>query len=291
MIAMRNCLLELRLLLREKLLWGFLAAFLALNLLLVHLNLPGANAGWELDELLPELLALSLRLLYHKLLPAVLAESLFLCFWTVLAGLERERVARTVPISYSTRVGRGMAKNRIAAGLICASLAWIVLFGAALACFLALCPARESLNLSFSVVEWPDGRPWYGSLPGHVAACGMLLWGILLAFGLLAGAAGLLFRNAFSAFLSLAALAALWLLSVRFCPGEPAAWQWPLVWNPANILFRFEDGQLILRLDAWLLRNDGACLSSLEPETVGTWALIGAGLFCAAWRGFCKKEM
>ena len=216
MIAMRNCLLELRLLLREKLLWGFLAAFLALNLLLVHLNLPGANAGWELDELLPELLALSLRLLYHKLLPAVLAESLFLCFWTVLSGLERERVARTVPISYSTRVGRGMAKNRIAAGLICASLAWIVLFGAALACFLALCPARESLNLSFSALEWPDGRPWYGSFPGHVAACGMLLWEILLAFGLLAGAAGLLFRNAFSAFLSLAALAALWLLSVRF---------------------------------------------------------------------------
>lgn len=291
MSAVRDCLLELRLLLREKLLWGFLAAFLALNLLLVHLNLPGANAGWELDELQPELLALSLRLLYHKLLPAVLAESLFLCFWTVLAGLERERVAGTVSISYSTRVGRGMAKNRIAAGLICASLAWIVLLGVALACFLVRCPARESLSLAFSALEWPDGRPWYGSFPGHMAACGLLLWGIVLAFGLLAGAAGLLFRNAFSAFLSLAALLSLWLLSVRLCPGEPAFWQWPLFWNPANILFRFEDGQLILRLDAWFLRNDGACLSGLEAEAASAWTLLGAGLFCAAWRGFCKKEM
>ena len=71
---MRNCLLALRLLLREKLLWGFLAAFLALNLLLVHLNLPGANAGWELDALLPELLGMSDALLYNKLLSAVLAE-------------------------------------------------------------------------------------------------------------------------------------------------------------------------------------------------------------------------
>lgn len=281
---MRNCLLELRLLLREKLLWGFLAAFLALNLLLVHLNLPGANAGWELDALLPELLGMSDALLYNKLLSAVLAESVFLCFWLVLTGLERERVAGTAPITYTTKTGRRMAGNRILTGLVASTLVFLILSVLSVGCFFALHPAK-SVFLQAHSAQNP-------SFAAHIAACLLLCWGILLSFGLLTGAAGLLFRSAFPGFLLVAGLAAVWLFTVRLCRGEPAFWQWPLIWNPANVLFTIEDEKLLFRISRWFLECDPAFpLSGLEPEVVGSWGLFGAGLFLTAWRGFLKKEM
>lgn len=281
---MRNCLLELRLLLREKLLWGFLAAFLALNLLLVHLNLPGANAGWELDALLPELLGMSDALLYNKLLSAVLAESVFLCFWLVLTGLERERVAGTAPITYTAKTGRRMAGNRILTGLVAATLIFLILSVLSVGCFFALHPAK-SVFLQAHSAQNP-------SFAAHIAACLLLCWGILLSFGLLTGAAGLLFRSAFPGFLLVAGLAAVWLFTVRLCRGEPAFWQWPLIWNPANVLFTIEDEKLLFRISRWFLECDPAFpLSGLEPEVVGSWGLFGAGLFLTAWRGFLKKEM
>ena len=281
---MRNCLLELRLLLREKLLWGFLAAFLALNLLLVHLNLPGANAGWELDALLPELLGMSDALLYNKLLSAVLAESVFLCFWLVLTGLERERVAGTAPITYTAKTGRRMAGNRILTGLVASTLIFLILSVLSVGCFFALHPAK-SVFLQAHRAQNP-------SFAAHIAACLLLCWGILLSFGLLTGAAGLLFRSAFPGFLLVAGLAAVWLFTVRLCRGEPAFWQWPLIWNPANVLFTIEDEKLLFRISRWFLECEPAFpLSGLEPEVVGSWGLFGAGLFLTAWRGFLKKEM
>ena len=130
--------MELKLLLRDWLLWGFLAAFGLLNWAIIQINLPPANAGWELEALLPELFGLSDTLLYHKLLPAVLAESGFLCFWLVLTGLERERVAGTAPITYTTKTGRRMAGNRVLTGLAAATLLFLILSGLSVSCFFAL---------------------------------------------------------------------------------------------------------------------------------------------------------
>lgn len=282
---MRNYWAELRLLLRDRLLWGFLAAFLLLNGLIIQANLPLANAGWELEALLPELFGLSDALLYNKLLPAGLAESGFLCFWLVLTGLERERVAGTAPISYATRTGRSMAGNRILAGLAAATLSFLLVSCLSVGCFFALHPAR-SVYLQAHSGQDP-------SFVGHIAACLLLCWGILLSFGLLTGAAGLMFRGIFPAFLVLAALLTAWMASVGLCQGEaPAFWQWPLIWNPANVLFTIEDEKLIFRISRWFLGCDPAFpLSGLEPELVGSWVLFGVGLFLAAWRGFLKKEM
>ena len=276
--------MELRLLLRDRLLWGFLAAFGLLNWAIIQINLPPAGAGWELEECLPELFGLSDVLLYHKLLPAVLAESCFLCFWLVLTGLERERVAGTAPITYTTKTGRRLAGNRILAGLAASTLLFLILSGLSVGCFFALHPAR-SVYLQAHSVQSP-------SFVGHIAACGLLCWGILLSFGLLTGAAGLLFRSSFPGFLLLGALLAVWLFTVRLCRDEPAFWQWPLIWNPANILFTVEDEKLMLRISRWFLGSDPAFpLAGLEPELVGSWVLFGAGLFLAARRGFLKKEM
>lgn len=281
---MRKLELELRLLLRDRLLWGFLAAFLLLNWAIIQINLPLANAGWELEALLPELFGISDALLYHKLLPAVLAESGFLCFWLVLTGLERERVAGTAPITYMTKTGRRMAENRILAGLAAATLSFLLLSVLSVGCFFALHPAR-SVYLQAHSAQSP-------SFAAHIAACLFLCWGILLSFGLLTGAAGLLFRSAFPGFLLVAALLAAWLFSVRLCRPEPALWQWPLIWNPANILLTVEDEKLMFWISRWFLGSDPAFpLAGLEPEVVGSWVLFGAGLFFAAWRGFLKKEM
>ena len=281
---MRKIALELRLLLRDRLLWGFLAAFLLLNGLIIQANLPLANAGWELEALLPELFGISDALLYNKLLPAVLAESAFLCFWLVLTGLERERVAGTAPITYTTKTGRRMAGNRILAGLAAATLLFLILSGLSVGCFFALHPAR-SVYLQAHSGQDP-------SFAAHIAACLLLCWGILLSFGLLTGAAGLLFRSAFPGFLLVAALLATWLFSVRLCRPEPALWQWPLIWNPANVLLTVEDEKLMFWISRWFLGSDPAFpLAGLEPEVVGSWVLFGAGLFFAAWRGFLKKEM
>lgn len=281
---MRKIGLELRLLLRDRLLWGFLAAFGLLNWAIIQINLPLANAGWESEALLPELFGASDALLYHKLLPAVLAEACFLCFWLVLTGLERERVARTAPITYATKTGRRLAGNRIFAGLAAATLTFLLLSALSVGCFFALHPAR-SVYLQAHSAQDP-------SFVGHIAACLLLCWGILLSFGLLTGAAGLLFRNAFLGFLLVSALLAVWLFSVRLCQGEPAFWRWPLIWNPANVLLTVEDEKLMIRISRWFLENDPAfLLTGLEPEVVGSWVLFGAGLFFAAWRGFFKKEM
>lgn len=281
---MRKIALELRLLLRDRLLWGFLAAFLLLNGLIIQANLPLANAGWELEALLPELFGISDALLYNKLLPAVLAESGFLCFWLVLTGLERERVAGTAPITYTTKIGRRMAGNRILAGLVAATLSFLLLSGLSVGCFFALHPAR-SVYLQAHSAQAP-------SFVGHIAACLLLCWGILLSFGLLTGAAGLLFRSAFPGFLLVAGLTAAWLFSVRLCRPEPALWQWPLIWNPANILLTVEDEKLMFWISRWFLGSDPTFpLAGLEPELVCSWVLFGAGLFFAAWRGFLKKEM
>lgn len=281
---MRKIALELRLLLRDRLLWGFLAAFLILNGLIIQVKLPLANAGWELEALLPELIGSSDALLYDKLLPTVLAESGFLCFWLVLTGLERERVAGTAPITYGTKTGRSMAGNRILAGLAAATLSFLLLSGLSVGCFFALHPAR-SVYLQAHSAQAP-------SFVGHIAACLLLCWGILLSFGLLTGAAGLLFRGAFPVFLLVAALAAAWLFTVRLCRGEPAFWQWLLIWNPANVLLTVEDEKLIFRISRWFLGSDPTFpLAGLEPELVCSWVLFGAGLFFAAWRGFLKKEM
>lgn len=281
---MRKIALELRLLLRDRLLWGFLAAFLLLNGLIIQANLPLANAGWELEALLPELFGISDALLYNKLLPAVLAESGFLCFWLVLTGLERERVAGTAPISYTTKTGRSMAGNRILAGLAAATLSFLLLSGLSVGCFFALHPAR-SVYLQAHSGQAP-------SFAGHIAACLLLCWGILLSFGLLTGAAGLLIRGAFPGFLLVATMVTAWLFSVRLCRPEPALWQWPLIWNPANVLLTVEDEKLVFRISRWFLGDDPACpLAGLEPELVCSWVLFGAGLFFAAWRGFLKKEM
>ena len=281
---MRKIALELRLLLREKLLWGFLAAFLILNGLIIQTKLPLANAGWELEALLPELIGSSDALLYNKLLPAVLAESCFLCFWLVLTGLERERVTGTAPVTYTAKTGRTMAGNRILAGLAAATLSFLLLSGLSVGCFFALHPAR-SVYLQAHSAQDP-------SFVGHIAACLLLCWGILLSFGLLTGAAGLLFRSPFPGFLLVAGLTAAWLFSVRLCRPEPALWQWPLIWNPANVLCTVEDERLTFRISRWFLGDDPACpLSGLEPELVCSWVLFGAGLFFAAWRGFLKKEM
>ena len=281
---MRRFGLELRLLLRDWLLWGFLAAFGLLNWAILQITLPPAGAGWELEELLPDLLEISDALLYHKLLPAVLAESGFLCFWLVLTGLERERVAGTAPITYTTKTGRSMAGNRILAGLVAATLTFLILSVLSVGCFFALHPARN-VYLQAHSAQSP-------SFAAHIAACLLLCWGILLSFGLLTGAAGLLFRSAFLGFLLVAALLAAWLFSVRLCRPEPALWQWPLIWNPANVLFTVEDEKLMLRLYRWFLESDPVCpLAGLEPEVVGSWVLFGAGLFFAAWRGFLKKEL
>ena len=276
--------MELKLLLRDWLLWGFLAAFGLLNWAILQINLPPANAGWELEALLPELFGLSDTLLYHKLLPAVLAESAFLCFWLVLTGLERERVAGTAPITYTTKTGRSMAGNRILAGLVAATLTFLILSVLSVGCFFALHPAR-SVYLQAHSAQSP-------SFAAHIAACLFLCWGILLSFGLLTGAAGLLFRSAFPGFLLVAALPAAWLFSVRLCRPEPALWQWPLIWNPANVLLTVEDEKLMFWISRWFLGSDPAFpLAGLEPEVVGSWVLFGAGLFFAAWRGFLKKEM
>lgn len=280
---MRKIALELRLLLREKLLWGFLAAFLILNGLIIQTKLPLANAGWELEALLPELIGSSDALLYNKLLPAVLAESCFLCFWLVLTGLERERVTGTAPVTYTAKTGRTMAGNRILAGLAAATLSFLLLSGLSVGCFFALHPAR-SVYLQAHSAQDP-------SFVGHIAACLLLCWGILLSFGLLTGAAGLLFRSPFPGFLLVAGLTAAWLFSVRLCRPEPALWQWPLIWNPANVLLTVEDEKLIFRLSRWFLGSDACPLAGLEPEVVCSWVLFGAGLFFAAWRGFLKKEM
>lgn len=281
---MRKIALELRLLLREKLLWGFLAAFLILNGLIIQTKLPLANAGWELEALLSELIGSSDALLYNKLLPAVLAESCFLCFWLVLTGLERERVTGTAPVTYTAKTGRTMAGNRILAGLAAATLSFLLLSGLSVGCFFALHPAR-SVYLQVHSAQDP-------SFVGHIAACLLLCWGILLSFGLLTGAAGLLFRSPFPGFLLVAGLTAAWLFSVRLCRPEPAFWQWPLIWNPANVLLTVEDEKLIFRISRWFLGDDPAFpLAGLEPELVCSWVLFGAGLFFAAWRGFLKKEM
>ena len=276
--------LELRLLLRDRLLWGFLAAFLILNGLILQIKLPLANAGWELEALLPELVGSSDALLYNKLLPAVLAESGFLCFRLVLTGLEQERVAGTAPITYTAKTGRSMAGNRMLAGLAAATLSFLLLSGLSVGCFFALHPAR-SVYLQAHSGQDP-------SFAAHIAACLLLCWGILLSFGLLTGAAGLLFRSPFPGVLLVAGLAAAWLFSVRLCRPEPAFWQWPLIWNPANVLCTVEDERLTFRISRWFLGDDPACpLSGLEPELVCSWVLFGAGLFFAAWRGFLKKEM
>lgn len=281
---MRKIALELRLLLRDRLLWGFLAAFLILNGLIIQANLPLANAGWELEALLPELFGISDALLYNKLLPAVLAESGFLCFRLVLTGLEQERVAGTAPITYTAKTGRSMAGNRMLAGLAAATLSFLLLSGLSVGCFFALHPAR-SVYLQAHSGQDP-------SFAAHIAACLLLCWGILLSFGLLTGAAGLLFRSPFPGVLLVAGLAAAWLFSVRLCRPEPAFWQWPLIWNPANVLCTVEDERLTFRISRWFLGDDPACpLSGLEPELVCSWVLFGAGLFFAAWRGFLKKEM
>jgi hypothetical protein len=281
---MRKIALELRLLLRDRLLWGFLAAFLLLNGLIIQAKLPLANAGWELKALLPELFGISDALLYNKLLPAVLAESCFLCFWLVLTGLERERVAGTAPITYGTKTGRSMAGNRMLAGLAAATLVFLLVSCLSVGCFFALHPAR-SLYLQAHSGQVP-------SFAGHIAACLLLCWGILLSFGLLTGAAGLLFRGVFPVFLLVAGLAAAWLFTIRLCRPEPAFWQWPLIWNPANALLTVEDEKLIFRLSRWFLVSDpNLPLAGLEPELVCSWVLFGAGLFFAAWRGFLKKEM
>lgn len=281
---MRKIALELRLLLRDRLLWGFLAAFLLLNGLIIQAKLPLANAGWELEALLPELFGISDALLYNKLLPAVLAESCFLCFWLVLTGLERERVARTAPITYAAKTGRGMAGKRILAGLAAATLSFLLLSGLSVGCFFALHPGR-SVYLQAHSAQDP-------SFAVHIAACLLLCWGILLSFGLLTGAAGLLFRSPFPGFLLMAGLAAAWLFTLRLCRGEPAFWQWPLIWNPANVLLTVEDEKLVFRISRWFLGDDPAFpLAGLEPELVCSWVLFGAGLFFAAWRGFLKKEM
>lgn len=281
---MRNLWAELRLLLRDRLLWCFLAAFLILNGLIIQANLPLANAGWELEALLPELFGLSDALLYNKLLPAVLAESCFLCFWLVLTGLERERVAGSAPITYTAKTGRNMAGNRILAGLAAATLSFLLLSGLSVGCFFALHPAR-SVYLQAHSGQDP-------SFASHIAACLLLCWGILLSFGLLTGAAGLLFRGVFPVFLLVAGLAAAWLFTLRLCRPEPAFWQWPLIWNPANVLLTVEDEKLTIRISRWFLGEDPACpLAGLEPELVCSWVLFGAGLFVAAWRGFRKKEI
>lgn len=281
---MRKIALELRLLLRDRLLWGFLAAFLLLNGLILQANLPSANAGWELEAQLPELFGISDALLYNKLLPAVLAESCFLCFWLVLTGMERERVTGTAPVTYTAKTGRSMAGNRILAGLVTATLSFLLLSVLSVGCFFALHPAR-SVYLQAHSGQVP-------SFAAHIAACLLLCWGILLSFGLLTGAAGLLFRGAFPVFLIMAGLAAAWLFTVRLCRPEPALWQWPLIWNPANVLLTVEDEKLIFRLSRWFLGDDPACpLAGLEPELVCSWVLFGAGLFFAAWRGFLKKEI
>ena len=281
---MRKIGLELRLLLRDRLLWGFLAAFLLLNWAIIQNNLPLANAGWELEELLPELFGISDALLYHKLLPTVLAESCFLCFWLVLTGLERERVAGTAPISYTTKTGRRLAGNRILTGLAASTLIFLILSVLSIGCFFALHPAR-SVYLQAHSMQDP-------SFIGHIAACLLLCWGILVSFGLLTGAAGLLFRSAFSGFLLVAALLAAWLFTVHLCRPEPALWQWPLIWNPANVLLTVEDEKLMFWISRWFLESDPVCpLSGLELKAVGSWILAGAGLLFAAWRGFLKKEM
>lgn len=281
---MRKIGMELRLLLRDRLLWGFLAAFGLLNWAIIQITLPLAGAGWEFEELLPELLGISDALLYNKLLPAVLAESGFLCFWLVLTGLERERVAGTAPITYTTKTGRRMVENRILTGLAAATLLFLILSGLSVGCFFALHPAR-SVYLQAHSGQDP-------SFAAHIAACLLLCWGILLSFGLLTGAAGLLFRSAFPGFLLVAALLAAWLFSVRLCRPEPALWQWPLIWNPANVLLTVEDEKLMFWISRWFLGSDPAFpLAGLEPEVVGSWVLFGAGLFFAAWRGFLKKEM
>lgn len=276
--------MELKLLLRDRLLWGFLAVFGLLNWAIIRNNLPLANAGWEMEELLPELFGSSDALLYNKLLPAVLAESAFLCFWLVLTGLERERVAGTAFITYATRTGRRLAGNRILTGLAASTLIFLLLSVLSVGCFFALHPAR-SVYLQAHSAQTP-------SFFGHIAACLLLCYGILLSFGLLTGAAGLLFRNAFVGFLLVAALLAAWLFSVRLCRPEPALWQWPLIWNPANVLLTVEDGKLVFWISRWFLGRDPAFpLVKLEPEVVSSWVLFGAGLFFAAWRGFLKKEM
>lgn len=250
-----------------------------------HSNHPSpAGAGWEFEELLPELLGISDALLYNKLLPAVLAEACFLCFWLVLTGLERERVAGTAPITYTTKTGRSMAGNRILAGLVAATLTFLILSVLSVGCFFALHPAR-SVYLQAHSAQSP-------SFAAHIAACLLLCWGILLSFGLLTGAAGLLFRSAFPGFLLVAGLTAAWLFSVRLCRPEPALWQWPLIWNPANILLTVEDEKLMFWISRWFLGSDPTFpLAGLEPELVCSWVLFGAGLFFAAWRGFLKKEM
>jgi hypothetical protein len=281
---MRKIGMELRLLLRDRFSWGFLAAFGLLNWAIIQITLPPAGAGWELEELLPDLLGISDALLYNKLLPAVLAESGFLCFWLVLTGLERERVAGTAPITYTTKTGRSMAGNRILTGLAASTFIFLILSGLSVGCFFALHPARN-VYLQAHSAQSP-------SFAAHIAACLLLCWGILLSFGLLTGAAGLLFRSAFPGFLLVAALLAVWLFTVRLCRPEPALWQWPLIWNPANVLLAVEDEKLMLRISRWFLGSDPACpLVGLEPELVGSWILFGAGLFFAAWRGFLKKEM
>ncbi|MBU5444058.1 hypothetical protein [Paenibacillus sp. MSJ-34] len=219
-------------------------------------------------------------ILYEALILVVLATAL-------IANYEFEN--KTYLVTYSTRRGRLLMKDKLAASLLTATGMLTVLLAVTLGFYFSVfdysrlwgSSISSALNWEYSLDDLPYVSWWNLSFAGYLL-CSVLL--VYLCMLLLSGIVFFLsvwVKNSYFAFFLFAAFFVSALLLPSFVPSPLLLF---IAVHNLSVLF--------MNPHVWFMGNGGLTMfQSYEPVTVGSWTIITAALCMFSLRRFQKQEI
>lgn len=252
-------------------------------------NISGLTGDNQAGYYSVALLSGARELLYGKLLPVVVIESLVVALYVVMKAADTASVTKTLSMEYSTRIGKKVdfVKNIVSMAIVVAFFVIIAAFS--LFVFDFVCPGC----LSHEIPAIADVFPYVIRFGNISEAEYCFIW-LLLAFEILivemlaASAIGKVFRNIFTG-TSLNILAWIGLGGLRICEGNCKWIEQINYWNPASLFLGFKDGTPLQLTDRWFLEETGIFVS--EFTLMGVWIVLMMVVSLIVWLLFGRREL
>ena len=233
------------------------------------------------------------HVLYKKILPILLLESLIISFYLTLKGLERERINNTAPIVYSSMIGKRIELYRLVAVSMVITIVFLLLLIVILIQFSFLYPGCITSSNPVVANVYPSFIPQYSMTEWqYFISYSLMLYLLLIVLTGLVAVSGMLFSNSFLGGACFISLIAVMLLFLNKATASGVGWSTILAWNPIGLVFEYSGNKLSLCMYEWLLLSSSPTfLSNYELTVLISWMFVVLLLLVGSWRIFKQKEL
>ena len=233
------------------------------------------------------------HVLYKKILPILLLESVIISFYLTLKGLEKERINNTAPIVYSTMIGKRIELYRLVAVSMVITIVFLLLLIVVFVQFSFLYPGCITSSNQVAANVYPSFIPQYNmSELQYFVSYSLMLYLLLIVFTGLVAVSGMLFSNSLLGGACFISVIGVMLLSLNKATASGIGWSAILAWNPIGLVFEYSGNKLSLCMYEWLLLSSSPTfLSSHELAVLISWMFVVLLLLGGSWRIFKQKEL